>query len=115
MPEIRFTEEDHAFAQEFVGRLESSGVAGTVREFLSRATPCFFGFGPSGNRTSESRRVGGHRGGYRSRRSMSAEFVRSEHDSEKIDVLRDPNSSLAGPRGIPTGTAAAPVSSGAAI
>jgi hypothetical protein len=36
MPEIRFTEEDHAFAQEFVDRLESSGVAGTVREFLSK-------------------------------------------------------------------------------
>jgi hypothetical protein len=36
MPEIRFTEEDHAFAQEFVDRLELSGVAGTVREFLSK-------------------------------------------------------------------------------
>ena len=35
MPEIRFTD-DHAFAQEFVDRLESSGVAGTVREFLSK-------------------------------------------------------------------------------
>jgi hypothetical protein len=36
MPEIRFTEEDHAFAREFVDRLEQSGVAGTVREFLSK-------------------------------------------------------------------------------
>jgi hypothetical protein len=36
MPEIRFSEEDHAFAQEFVDRLESSGVAGTAREFLSK-------------------------------------------------------------------------------
>ena len=36
MPEIRFTEEDHAFAQEFVDRLEQSGIAGTVREFLSK-------------------------------------------------------------------------------
>jgi hypothetical protein len=36
MPEIRFTEEDHAFAREFVDRLETSGVAGTVREFLSK-------------------------------------------------------------------------------
>jgi len=36
MPDIRFTKEDHAFAQEFVDRLEDSGVAGTVREFLSK-------------------------------------------------------------------------------
>ena len=36
MPEIRFTEEDHAFAQEFVDRLESSGVAGNREVFLTK-------------------------------------------------------------------------------